>query len=49
MNMQSATLKAGLAALALAASPAWANYAKCILDRAPGVANDRVVRKGIVT
>lgn len=30
-----------LALLLLAASPAWAaNYATCILDKAPGVAND---------
>ena len=30
-----------LALLLLAASPAWAaNYAACILDKAPGVAND---------
>lgn len=39
MNMQSATLKAGLAALALAASPAWANYAQCLLESLPGTQN----------
>lgn len=29
-----------IAALLLAAAPAWANYAQCIIEKAPAVAND---------